>query len=68
MRRLLSARLWFALAAVLIVLTLFVVRGTAGGLVAAAAAASLIFACFRGLRGQKVDDRAAGAGWFGNYY
>jgi hypothetical protein len=68
MRRLGSARGWFAIAAVLTLLALFVLHGPAGGVVAAAAAGTLIFACFRALRGKEVDDRAAGAGWFGNYF
>jgi len=63
-----SARVWFAVAAVLAVLAIIVVDGPAGGVVAAAAAATFIFACFRGLAGKEIDDRAAGAGWFGGYF
>jgi hypothetical protein len=63
-----SARVWFAVATVLAVLAIFVVHGPAGGVVAAVAAATFIFACFRGLAGKKVDDRAAGAGWFGGFF
>jgi hypothetical protein len=67
-RRLLSARLWFAIAGVLTVLALFVLTGAAGGVVAAGAAAAFFVACFRALRGKNVDDRPAWAGWFGNYF
>jgi hypothetical protein len=63
-----SARVWFAVATVLAVLAIFVVHGPAGGVAAAVAAATFIFACFRGLAGKKVDDRAAGAGWFGGFF
>jgi hypothetical protein len=52
----------------LAIVAVFVVQGPAGGVVAAVAAATFIFACFRGLVGKKVDDRAAGAGWFGGYF
>ena len=68
MRRLRSARLWFAITAVLTIVTLFFVDGPAGGLIAAAATATLLVACFRALIGKDVDDRAAGAGWFGGYF
>jgi hypothetical protein len=68
MRRLLSPRLWFPIAGVLTILTIFVVRGTAGGLLAAAATGAFLFACMRSLAGSKVDDRAAWAGWFGHYF
>jgi len=68
MRHLLSPRLWFINAAVLTILTVFVVRGVAGGLLAAAAIGALLFACIRSLRGQDVDDRTALAGWFGHYF
>jgi hypothetical protein len=67
-RRLFSARVWFAIAGVLTILTLFVLHGAAGGVVAVVAAAALIFACFRALRGRDVDDRPAWAGWFGHYF
>jgi hypothetical protein len=67
-RRLLSARLWFAISGVMIVVALFVVQGAAGGVVAAGAAAAFLFACFRALRGRDVDDRPAWAGWFGGYF
>jgi hypothetical protein len=68
MRRLGLARVWFAVAVVLAIVAVFVVDGPAGGVVAAVAAATFIFACFRGLVGKEVDDRAAGAGWFGGYF
>jgi hypothetical protein len=68
MGRLLSAPVWFCVAGVLAILAVLVLDGPAGGVVAAAAAAVFIFACFRGLAGKKVDDRAAGAGWFGNFF
>ena len=68
MRLLRSARLWFAITGVLTILALFVVHGAAGGVVAVGAAAALIVACFRGLAGEDVDDRAAGAGWFGHFF
>jgi hypothetical protein len=68
MRRLQSAPVWFAITAVLIILTLFVVDGVVGGLVALAAVGALLFACIRALTGQKVDDRTALVGWFGGYF
>lgn len=68
MRRLGTARVWFAVAVVLGILAVFVLHGPAGGVVAAVATAAFLFACFRALRGKEVDDRAAGSGWFGNYF
>jgi hypothetical protein len=65
MRRLATARIWFAAALLLGVLGLFVVHGTAGGVLCAAAMAAFIVACFLALRGEHPEDRTAGTGMFG---
>ncbi len=65
MRRFGTARMWFAVAFLLGVLGLFVVHGTAGGVLCAAAMAAFILACFLGLRGEHPEDRTAGTGLFG---
>jgi hypothetical protein len=67
-RLLLSARLWFAITGVLAFLAIFIVDGAAGGVIATITVVTLLFACFRGLKGEKVDDGTASVGFFGNYF
>jgi hypothetical protein len=67
MRRVRSAGFWFGIAGALAVAVLLV-NGAAGGLLAVGAIAALLVGCFRGLAGKQVDDRAAGAGWFGGWF
>jgi hypothetical protein len=59
------ARVWFALAAVLGIVALFVLDGAAAGVVAAGSMAAFIFACFRGLAGEQPEDRTVGTDIFG---
>jgi hypothetical protein len=51
---------WFAVAAVLLVIALFVVHGTAAAMVAAAALFVFLAACLRALVLQLRDDDVAG--------
>jgi hypothetical protein len=51
---------WFAVAAVLLVIALFVVHGTAAAMVAAAALFVFLAACLRALVLQLRDDPASG--------
>jgi hypothetical protein len=67
MHPLLRARVWFAVAAGLAVVGLFVLDGAAAGGVCAGAMAAFIFACFRGLAGEHPEDRTAGTGMFGGF-
>jgi hypothetical protein len=66
-RRVKSAGFWFGIAGALAVAVVFV-DGPAGGALAVAAFAAVFVGCFRGLAGKKVDDRAAGSGWFGGWF
>jgi hypothetical protein len=52
---------------VLGVVGLFLLDGTASGMVLALAMATFIFACFRGLSGEHPEDRTAGTGLFGGW-
>jgi hypothetical protein len=65
MQRLLAPRVWFLLAALLGIVAVFVLRGAAGGVVAAAAWVAFFVACFRCLRGEHPEDRTVGTGLFG---
>ena len=68
MRHFTAPRRWFILAGVLAVLSIFVVGGAAGGLLAAAAIATFIIGAFISLRGESPEDRTAGAGIFGGWF
>jgi|tagenome__1003787_1003787.scaffolds.fasta_scaffold20474980_1 hypothetical protein len=64
MQRLGRPRIWFAIAAILAFLALFIVGGAAGGVLAFFACAAFIFAVFRLLRGTDPEDRTAWTGQF----
>ena len=67
MNHALRARTWFAAAAVLAAVGLFVLDGAAAGGVCAAAMAVFVVGCFRGLSGEQPEDRTAGTGMFGGF-
>ena len=63
----------FAFVAVLLVLSLFVLRGAAAGVAAFAAMLGFILACIDALHRQDADvrrkaDRAGLGGWFGGWF
>jgi cobalamin synthase len=60
----------FVLAAVLAILSLFVLHGAVSGVVALAAMLVFIAACIQALRGEGGDtaDRTGLAGWFGGWF
>jgi membrane associated rhomboid family serine protease len=66
-------RIYFALVAVLLILSLFVLHGVAAGVAAFAAMLGFILACIAALRREDADarrkaDRTGLAGWFGGWF
>ena len=66
-------RISFALVAVLLILSLFVLHGAAAGAAAFAAMLGFILACIDALRREDADvrrnaDRSGLAGWFGGWF
>jgi hypothetical protein len=66
-------RISFALVAVLLILSLFVLHGAAAGAAAFAAMLGFILACIDALHRQDADarskaDRTGLAGWFGGWF
>ena len=66
-------RIYFALVAVLLILSLFVLHGAAAGAAALAAMLGFILACIDALHRQDADvrrkaDRTGLAGWFGGWF
>lgn len=68
-----GGRISFALVAVLLILSLFVLHGAAAGAAAFAAMLGFILACIGALHRQDADvrrkaDRSGLAGWFGGWF
>ena len=66
-------RVSFAIVAVLLILSLFVLHGIAAGVAAFAAMLGFIVACIDALRREDADvrrnaDRSGLAGWFGGWF
>ena len=66
-------RVSFAIVAVLLILSLFVLHGIAAGVAAFAAMLGFILACIDALRREDADvrrnaDRSGLAGWFGGWF
>ena len=66
-------RISFALVAVLLILSLFVLHGAAAGAAALAAMLGFIMACIDAMHRQDADvrrkaDRTGLAGWFGGWF
>jgi membrane associated rhomboid family serine protease len=66
-------RIYFALVAVLLIFSLFVLHGAAAGVAAFAAMLGFILACIAALRREDADtrrtaDRSGLAGWFGGWF
>ena len=66
-------RISFALVAVLLILSLFVLHGAAAGVAAAAAMLGFVAACIGVLSRKDADikreaDRTGVAGWFGGWF
>ena len=67
------ARISFAFVAVLAILSVFVLHGTAAGVAALAALVGFILTCIDALRRKDADvrrdaDRSGLAGWFGGWF